>query len=518
MSSTIGIHDLLPKRSSTTSIDDLPPEMICELFRHLSLKDLVVCPLVNKRWHSIYSGFRVDRLVSIEVYWHSGIWCHPDRRVEQKELCSLSLFRCLSEKPLLSNLKYLTVVSSMDQFDLNKLNQFKQLVHLEFNVPLTKKVNLNLSKLKVLAFRGLAVESLLSIDCPELDVLAYEGKHEDANLLVVKHPETIRKLEANMIGPKLAQFKNVECFMTTEYRAISKATLLSLPKLKELHYNRGVGWTYKAQGSLDRMKRTLCEFMHHIKVFKASGFKFTFGGFQLTATMLDQIHFDVLEIKNGVEHRRVSDEYFYLKNYQLIKPGALDFINYLNYTALMCNGEIPDCFSKKFNRVLAVSAGVVQDENHFLRFLSSLWCLRSLSLYRTNFSQRFYDQLPANARSLRYFELGQDFDQESKKEFVLNLDFIDELPDLITLGIYRFLSFETLASLVRKLGKLENTSFGVLQKESDGFLAKRKFTLLNDGIRGKVWRISEGGKSWIHPTVSENHNEILNFFRPLWSD
>ena len=58
---------------------------------------------------------------------------------------------------------------------------------------------------------------------------------QDANLLQVNQPETIRKLETNMVGAKLAPFKNVECLVTRQFEAIRKATLQSLPKLKELH-------------------------------------------------------------------------------------------------------------------------------------------------------------------------------------------------------------------------------------------------------------------------------------------
>ena len=52
-----------------------------------------------------------------------------------------------------------------------------------------------------------------SIDCPELNVLVYR-ETTNASLLKVKHPETIRKLETSMFGPKLAPFKNVECLVT----------------------------------------------------------------------------------------------------------------------------------------------------------------------------------------------------------------------------------------------------------------------------------------------------------------
>lgn len=42
-----------------TTIEDLPPEMIRELFKRLNPKDLLACSMVHKRLSSLYSGFKV---------------------------------------------------------------------------------------------------------------------------------------------------------------------------------------------------------------------------------------------------------------------------------------------------------------------------------------------------------------------------------------------------------------------------------------------------------------------------
>ena len=51
---------------------------------------------------------------------------------------------------------------------------------------------------------------------------------------------TIRTLETNLFGQKLAPFKNVDYLITNEVRAIHKDTLGHLPKLKELYYNQAI--------------------------------------------------------------------------------------------------------------------------------------------------------------------------------------------------------------------------------------------------------------------------------------
>lgn len=76
-----------------------------------------------------------------------------------------------------------------------------------------------------------------SIDCPELSSLIYNGH---ANLLHVKQPEMIRKLETSMSGSKLAPFRNVEHLVATQFEVISKATLQSLPEVKALLNNETI--------------------------------------------------------------------------------------------------------------------------------------------------------------------------------------------------------------------------------------------------------------------------------------
>lgn len=101
------ISSLLSKMCSpATSIDDLPIEMICELFRHLfNLNDLITCSMVNKRWHSIYTDFRVHRLVTFGDFECSPReWCHPDRAINDDELSPQDVFERLVDKPLLAKI------------------------------------------------------------------------------------------------------------------------------------------------------------------------------------------------------------------------------------------------------------------------------------------------------------------------------------------------------------------------------------------------------------------------------
>ena len=489
----------------TTGIEDLPSEMISELFNYLPPKNLVASSMVNKRWNSIYAAFKVHKLF-VDEDLKIKKWYDTNQTVEEKCFCRPAMFRLLVEKPLLSNLKRLAIYKYNFEFDFDELNRFSQLVHLEIDIhtPYSqKKLHLNLPKLKVLVFIGWNEDYSISIDCPQLSTLVYQGEKKDANWLDLKHPETIRKLETCMTGPKLVPFKNVECMVTRGLRVISKTILQSLPALKELCYNQDISGmfeieSYHGAGTVHRVKRTLSEFLDEAKKLKGSDFRFTFAGLQLTNVNVNQIDFGVqYDETNGEEY--VHTEYVYMKYYHLIEPGTLHFVNWINYTSLLryVTGEFPRCFSQKFTDVHSVHAGQVQDVDHFLWFLKSLKSLRRLFLLKTGLGQEFYDQLPVSAHSLTKLEL--------RDEHCENFDFVDQLSRLSDLIIEPTFSLESLPLLIKWLGRFEKGSFNVR------LINKCVFNIRKCNF--PEWTVSF---EYRHVLLkSENPDEIANLFKAL---
>lgn len=111
------------------------------------------------------------------------------------------------------------------------------------------KVNLNLPKLRTLALHCFNY-SFLSVDCPQLSVFCCPTELVDRNRIVVKYPETIRKLETGVISERLSAYKNVECLLTCDSKALSNLTLQFLPKLKELRYNKALDLSYFSKKNL----------------------------------------------------------------------------------------------------------------------------------------------------------------------------------------------------------------------------------------------------------------------------
>ena len=500
-----------PPTKRTTTIEDLPPEMIYELFKHLPPKDLVAGSMVNKRWHFIYSNLRLHSLAAADFddlfRWHQS-----NQPIQKAEQCCPTMFLRLVEKPLLSNLKHLALGDSEFEFDLNKLNRFQKLLHLEINYYLHGKAYLNLPRLKVLVLQGWNHHCALSIDCPQLITLLYAGEEEDENLLKVKHPETIRKLKTDMVVPRwLASFKSVECLGTRRFEAISKATFISLPELRELHYDGDIEWVIAegsrhGPGTVDRMKQKLNEFLDEAKKLRGNEFQFTFCGFRLTNVNVDQIDFGVqVHEESGREY--VHNEYIYMKNYQLIEPGAVEFVEHVDYTGLLSHvtGEFPLCFSHKFTNIRSVYATTkVQDPDHFLWFLKSLRFLIELWLEDTELAQEFYDQLPASAHSLFTLELRVG---HCENELQLNFDFIGSFSYLSELVINSIISLELLPSLVRSVGKLELGRFDIRSRE--------KIFKIYKWIGSDEWAIKRADGVDESLFETENPDEILNFFDGL---
>ena len=501
-----------PPTETTASIDDLPPEMICELFKYLPLKDLLACSIVNRRWHSIYAGFKLHRLFVIQphaddrhLHWS---WFDSDQTTRKEDWCFLAMFLHLAEKPLLSNLKHLALDGFKFEFDPNKLNRFRQLVHLEIHIILDTKLNLNLPKLKVLALPFID-DGALSIDCPELrTLLCFVDRNEDTTLFDLKHPETIRKLETGLVGRSLVLFNNVECLVTGKFEAISKSTLLSLPKLRELRFETNIRALLKGVfrgdvGSVDRMKRKVSEFVNEAKKLKGSDFRFTFCGLQLANVNMDQIDFCVQLDEAGYEE--VYNEYIYMKNYHLIEPGALLFLQRVDYTSLLSHvtGEFPRCFSQKFTGIRTVRAkSEVQDAGQFLWFLKSLRLLEVLHLEKTGLRQEFYDQLPASACSLIELTLRRGHCEDGLQ---LNFDFIGEFSYLLELNIFPGFSLRSATSLIRWFDKLDWISFGIcFNTESRGFVK---------GISKWIVFGSDRHSPYLFDT--ENRDEIVNFIEGL---
>lgn len=302
-----------------STINDLPAEMLCELFKYLHSNDLFSCSLVNKRWRSLV--FSLERL---------------------------------------------TVSVMPSKFNLNRINLFTELVRLKITTlrPTNKKVNLSFPKLKVLLLYCHPLS--LCIDAPKLSVLVVHG---NTTRLTIKHPESIRKLEADFEEEKLWQFKNVEYLGIRRGSLYSKKMLELLPKLKELHCNLLPIYFVTLE------KLMLSKFLNDVVALKGLDFRFIYSGFRLTIENVAEFYFGPQERTRRFFVPEDPEELL-IRNHRMLDPaGSLDYIEHLNYNRLVNNehGQIPAWVFPKLTGVKRIFVDEpLQDVDQFVGIFKSL--------------------------------------------------------------------------------------------------------------------------------------------------
>ena len=495
------------------TIDDLSDDLIGKIFQHLfHPKYLAACSLVNKRWHSLCSDFKMAGLVVIGDSALRIGDCYSNLQLdEDRDVCGPEWFERSLGRPLLANLKHLTLnIADTAEFDVDQLNCLNELVHLEVNVGASDgtKMHLNLPKLNFLALRFFGESSPLSIDCPQLSALVLifkQGKHVDTE---VKHSETIKKLETDMLGVEFAPFREVEVLATRQMRTICRATLLALPKLKELHYKEDIKYAFDGC-SAQQLKLKLGQFMEEASELKGFDFRFVFAGFPLSLANVDRID---LGVRAQDVPESICSEYVYSTNYELLDPDTqLDFVSSLDYARLaysQYDDPIDYDFLKKFTRVRFVktSAVVTDYAEDFLDFLWSLGSVRSLCLEEAKLDQSFYDQLPGVTPQLVLLQLREYEISEPSKQAPMFFDFIGQLPHFSRFVTNQQLSYESISSLVGWLGRPSMENFVFQLKEKSFGVTKTPDSSTISVFDGDLQR-----------TVFETSrpDEIRGFFKPM---
>ena len=172
----------------------------------------------------------------------------------------------------------------------------------------------------------------------------------------------------------------------------------------------------------------------------------------------------------------------------------------VNYSLLFSLVNVlPADYIDRFNNLCEVIAHCPVDEQHFLGFLKKLYCLKSLTLWNSNLSQRFFDTLPEFG-SLTYIDLDHD-DEERKDnreedEIYLNFSFLSQFVNLNYLWITKDLSLESIRSLIPAFENLRAVlnSKAIIEKA------------LAFGFQGGKFEVRRNSK----PGYDENMREIID--------
>ena len=432
------------------TINHLPPEMVIHLLQHLSLSELIEKKRVCKLWNEVISThLKTTRLVVDSDPRKKDPWWLLRQQVDEYfEVCHPNLFISQHRNPILTNLKCLRirVFDPLEDFDLNDLNAFAQLVQLEVDYTFTYPINRiewNLPNIEVLVFRswGRAEAKCvrLSIDCKKLKALFYDESEND--LIEVKTPETITILEGNFYGSKLAKFKGLEIYKCrTHLNHVNDVLIRQLPNLKVLEICKDLQELYL--GEAEEVKEFLKELLDLRRKELRSDLRLFFAGVEIR----DELFVDRLDLQFSARHQ-LSKEHFYFGDYpEDDKPnlqGELVFVEEAHYNRLMgLVHEIPRDYFKRFYGIRKLYAtGPVQDPDHFAFYIKQLPYLKSLILHYPELKQAWYDRLP-NICCLEEFSLCD------KSEIELSFDFLGFFePYIQSFRLERKLSLRSARSL-----------------------------------------------------------------------
>ena len=436
----------------STTIRDLPPEMVCELFKHLNLKQLLKMKSVCKLWNELISRMKIERLnvdVSYRCFNDRGeVWYETHRPQLERDLCRPKLLIGLCKKPMLAALKYLKIYNphnnvcfELDDFDFNELNTLQQLVQLDLRAN-DQNLKLNLPNLQIFSLTRSNDDYSLSLNCPKLRVLRYYEPN-GANSLHVQHPDTIRILDTSMSGGKLTRFRNVEVLRT---ESLLDSSILKLKNLKTLHLNMPLAYApddyipEEFYGLVEGIE----DFMQAKRRLNRSDLEVYFAGVRLVKNNLSDIESN-LRVRIG---SHIEPEALYVKHFDRLQ-AEVGFFNRVDYNRLIALMKpLPEQFFERFWNLREVTVTSPVDEEHVLDFLQKIRLVRRLDLQGPLLTQAFFDRLP-DVCSPTHFTL--DECSEEKNTIQLDFAFIGKLVKLSSAEILRDLSWESVQSLILAL-------------------------------------------------------------------
>ena len=447
-----------------STIDDLPPEILQEVLRPLSLHDLVRLKSVCKRWNLLISQMRIQRLSTGTDLEIRHRWYHTKQPVKPCEVCHFELFIVQHPRPILSNLKYLRLNFWVDEsdrqkaliFDPNALNAFKQLIQLEIESYEAGGLHLKLPNLEILSLNWNDNTNPVSVDCPKLTILHFSESAEQDQLRV-ENIDRIRVLDSPFLGAKLVRFKNLEVLHCSAYDQAfpDRFALLELKQLRRIYCGYGFG-RYDIGEDFDHLQRRLREFMRLKRVLGRTDLQVFFAGLLLIDDKLDDIDFG-LESRDNVPF--ISPEQLYMKHYNRLQD-ELSFVWKVEYNRLFSLVDVlPKDYFRRFPELRSVDARCPLNEQHLLVFLRQICFLECFSIENSDLSQSFFDCMPEFCWlfNLGLFENDESASESSAKpELQLDFSFIGKFRGLIFLTIERDLSLFALRTLVAAFGHLKN--------------------------------------------------------------
>lgn len=230
---------------STLSFANLPPLVIKKIWKYLPLRDIVACGRVNKWWLEVYNDLQVRRInlsEGCEMYY--SLRAEADESADD-DLISPSCYRQLFLQPQLANLRVFIIRCFAIEFDLNVVNRFRHLIHLEisanfgvYNLRTREKprnIILNLPNLRRFIFTRTDWRTLI-VNSEDIEFVQLTGCVMPG-LTWITYPNRVTSLSTDgRIDYLVNEYSNVETLYIRYDFQVGESVFDYLPNLKQVYY------------------------------------------------------------------------------------------------------------------------------------------------------------------------------------------------------------------------------------------------------------------------------------------
>lgn len=428
------------------ALDQLPIEVYQMIFEYLDLIEISNCRLVSKKLNEFVKTFRVRELSFYDSDWdRRHFWFYDGNPIYPCNSLSGSKVSILNSTSIdLQYLKRLRFGIVEDEFDLEVVNKFENLVHLELDFEYNaggwseeseiKKLKLNSLKHLFLHFES---PIFIKFDTPKLDsfVLDYKGDEVDQLTETIQFatPCNVKELYTfglllNELPKDFGGLKHLQCdrLMDLDLDYILK-TFPDLEVLEILLDKERFEEDYN-----DALAQILRE-----KARLRPSLKVCFEGFLLSDSK-------VIE-----SYAKKSQLTLMIKHYSsLVDTNNLLELDYNELMSFTKNGyPIGFLDLQPFTRICSVFVNdMIDDSNCLLNFLLNCINLCHLQLTNCSLGIEFFDQLPSFTSLLQLEIYAEDR--------VLQLDFnrfLFKITNLVQLKTDQNMKADLLRDLLQKL-------------------------------------------------------------------
>lgn len=442
-------------KAEVASINDLPDEMLCEIFSHLcDIKDVLNTRRVCFRWYDVQRWFmKLNKLTLTESPIEQ---MKLMKKIETIEDCPKKInnfflngsdWQMFAEKQveLVNNLKFIRIRLGRREYD-----------YLKFDLP----------NLEILVCDWWNCEKDIEINCPKLRELVYHERYTKLSGLRVTYPLSVKKLDTDLRGASVRRFENLEDLTTNEFRTLKQVD--RLPKLKRVRFTGNFySFSWKTEEILEKTKQDIRKIMDKLKSIDNPEIKFIYSGFEmnlndryLETMRLSEVHWDI-QREGSIHQMNVSKLVSEVGRKRIWRYSPFDSVR----------------MAKKLPEVYGLEVGMDKYKNKkVLKFIRNLKNLKQLDIRSWKGETKFYNQLPKVAPKLRKIVLSK---RPFGERWIVRLDFLNEFPDLVVTRIFAEITREAAETgfLWLSRGSWRIFAFGTLEVDTTIERRNERFSL-----------------------------------------